>query len=173
MAGEVSFDGPSEDLDVFECPKCGETIGTSADVCRFCGAKVDHEAAKNAAHLLARVDQACSDASNLRNTAAIAFTLAVGALFVILRGNRSPSLFHWFGSQNVLMGYAALVLVVSSPFPLWSLRWWGKHAKLQSDDEELQSARTTVRSTGFAASAAFVASGVIICLILVLRATHG
>ena len=73
MADGLIFDGPSENLDVFECPNCKQTIDTSADVCRFCGAKVDHEAAQKAAHLLARVDQACSDASFLRNAAVTAF----------------------------------------------------------------------------------------------------
>jgi hypothetical protein len=87
MADGLILDGPSEDLDVFECPNCKQTIDTSADVCRFCGAKVDHEVAQRAAHLLARVDQACSDASVLRYTAVTAFCLAAGIVigfFLIL-----------------------------------------------------------------------------------------
>jgi hypothetical protein len=78
MADGLIVEGPSADLDIFECPNCKQTIDTSATVCRFCGAKVDHEEAKKAAHLLARVDQACSDASVLRNTAVAAFLLVLG-----------------------------------------------------------------------------------------------
>ena len=65
---------------IFECPNCKQTIDTSADVCRFCGAKVDHEAAQTAAHLLAKVDQACSDASILRYASVTAFCVAAGTV---------------------------------------------------------------------------------------------
>ena len=78
MADGLVLDGTSEALDVFDCPHCGQTIDTSADVCRFCGAKIDHEAAEKATHLLAKVDQACSDASVLRYTAVTAFCVAIG-----------------------------------------------------------------------------------------------
>ncbi len=46
MADGLILDGPTEDLDVFECPNCKQTIDVSADVCRFCGAKINHEAAE-------------------------------------------------------------------------------------------------------------------------------
>jgi hypothetical protein len=171
MADGLTIDGPSRQLDVFECPHCKETIDVSADVCRFCGAKVDHEAAAKAAELLATVDQACSDASYLRNTAAIGLTLAGGAFYTILRaGSRHSGIIDQFGFQNILLGFSVLVMVVASPFPFWSLRWWSKYAKLTSDDDEFQSARATVRSTGLAATVAFAAAGVISCLVLVSKA---
>ena len=102
MADGLTFDGPSEDLDVFECPHCKQTIDTSADVCRFCGAKIDHEAAQKAAHLLAIVDQACSDASVLRNTAVTAFLLVLGVLYALLRASRLVLL---VGFQNRRPGF--------------------------------------------------------------------
>jgi hypothetical protein len=170
MADELIVDGPSESLDVFECPKCGETIDTSADVCRFCGAKVDHEAAQKASHLLARVDQACSDGSVIRYAAVTAFCLPVGTVIGILR---NPRFIQHVGFHNVLLGFCALVLMVASPFPIWSLRWWGKYAHLTSDDEEFKSERGAVRKAGFAALAAWVTFGALLGLVLIFRPTHG
>ena len=166
MADGLILEGPSEDLNIFECPNCKQTIDTSADVCRFCGAKVDHESAQKAAHLLARVDQACSDASVLRNTAVVAFLLMLGVAFSLLRAAR---LVLVFGFQNELMGLCVLVLILSAPFPIWSLRWWTKYTSLTSDDEDFQDARVTVRSTGSTALAFTIASGALICLVLILK----
>jgi hypothetical protein len=171
MSQELNFDGQTEDLDVFECPKCGQTIDTSADVCRFCGAKVDHKAAQQAAHLLAQVDQACSDASFLRNSAVVAFMLALGVVLCLLRG--SARIIPVAGFGNSVMALSALFVILSSAFPFWSLRWWRKYANLQSGDEELQDARTTIRSTGFTATLVLATSALIFCLVLVLRLIRG
>lgn len=169
MADGLIIDGPSGDLDVFECPNCRQTIDTSADVCRFCGAKVDHESAQKAAHLLARIDQACSDASVLRNTAVVAFLLVLGIAYTLLRASR---LILLVGFQNAVLGFSLLVLILSAPFPIWSLRWWTKFASLTSDDEDFQDARGTVRSTGSAALAFLAAFGALFCLVLILKFTH-
>jgi hypothetical protein len=170
MTDALIIDGPSEDLDVFDCPNCRQTIDTSADVCRFCGAKVNHEAAQKAAHLLAKVDQACSDASVLRYTAATAFCLPLGVVLGLLR---NPRFIEHVGFQNVVFGFCVLVLIVSLPFPIWSLLWWGKNANLASDDEEFQNARGTVRAAGFIATASLVTFGSLLCLVLILKSTHG
>src|SRR3954451_23210815 len=114
MADGLILEGPSEDLNVFECPNCKQTIDTSAEVCRFCGAKIDHEAAQKAAHLLARVDLACSDASVLRNTAVVAFLLVLGVVYSLLRASR---LVLVFGFKNEALGFCVLVLILSAPFP--------------------------------------------------------
>jgi hypothetical protein len=53
MTDGLMIDGPTDDLGVFECPECKQAIDTSADVCRFCGARVNHEAAQKGAHFLA------------------------------------------------------------------------------------------------------------------------
>jgi hypothetical protein len=169
MAEEVNFDGQSADLDVFDCPKCGQTIDTSATVCRFCGAKIDHAAAENSAHLLARVDVACSDASYLRNAVAIVLILLGGVVFALLR---QPRFFILFGFQNTVLGFSVLVLLVCSPFPLWTLRWWAKYASIKSDDEDLQNARKVIKSIGTGATAALVTFGSILCLVLLLRIAH-
>jgi len=170
VADGLVLDGASEELDVFECPKCGQTIDTSADVCRFCGAKINHDEAEKAAHLLARVDQACSDASIVRYTAATAFCLAVGTVIGLLR---NPRFIERVGFQNVVAGFCVLVLLVSSPFPIWALRWWSKYAKLASDDEDLQTDRKMVRAAGLIATASLVTFGSLLCLILLLKASHG
>ena len=166
MADGLILDASSEDLDVFECPNCKETISTSADVCRFCGAKVDHVAAQKAAHLLATVDQACSDASVLRYTAVSAFCIAAGTVFGILR---HPRFIQLAGFQNVLLGVSALVVLLASPFSLWSLHWWRKYARLTMDDEEFQSDRRMVEATGRAALACMVGFGSLFGLVLILR----
>ena len=170
MTDSLIIDDQPKELDVFECPNCKQTIYTSADVCRFCGAKVDHEAALKAAHLLAKVDQACSDASILRYSAGTAFFLPIGTLIAVLR---NPRIIQDVGFLNLSLGFCALVLILSSPFPFWSLRWWEKNAKLPSDDEEFQSARGVVRTAGTAALAAFVTFGSLLCLILIFKTRHG
>jgi hypothetical protein len=169
MADCVNFDGPSVDLDVFDCPHCGQTIDTSADVCRFCGAKVDHVAAQKAAHLLAKVDQACSDASVLRYTAVSAFCLSVGIPISVLR---NPRFIEQVGFQNVLLGYCVLVLLVSLPFPFWSLRWCEKNAKLVTDDEDFLTDHQMVRKAGLIGTASLVTFGALLALVLILKAAH-
>ena len=168
MSEVVNFDGPSQDLDVFECPKCGETIDTSSDTCRFCGAKVNHDAAQKDAHLLARVDQACSDASVLRNTAVILLCLPPGILIGLVR---NPRFIQHVGFQNTLLGFCALVLLVSLPFPFWTMDWWAKYANLASADDDFQSTRKVVKTVGTGTVSALVTFGALLSLILVLRAT--
>ena len=156
------------DVRVFECPGCGQTINTSMTQCPYCSAAVDPVAAVVAAELTSKVSQACSDASYLRNTAAVAFLLSLGALIVLLRsGGR---LMLRLGFQNLLLFFCALVLIVSLPFPVWAMRWWTKNANLHSDDEDFQGSRVAVRSAGFGATGALLAAGLIVCWILVSKA---
>ena len=169
MAEEVNFDGPSEDLDVFDCPKCGQTIDASADVCRFCGAKMDHRAAQQAAHFLARVDLACSDASYLRNAAVIALLLPPGVLIGLAR---NPRFIVHVGFQNTLLGFCVLVLLVCSPFPLWTLSWWRKYASLTTGDDDFQVARKVIKSVGTGTAAALLTFGSLFCLVLLLRVAN-
>jgi hypothetical protein len=169
MADEINFDGPSEDLDVFDCPKCGQTIDATADVCRFCGAKINHDAAQKAAHLLARVDLACSDASYLRSTVVIVLILLGGVVFTLVR---QPRFFILFGFENTLLGFCVLVLLVCSPFPLWTLRWWTKNAKIESDDDDFQNARKVIKAVGTGTAAALLTFGSLFCLVLLYRLAH-
>lgn len=169
MTDGLGLDETSESLGVFECPNCKETVDASAKVCRFCGAKFDHESAQKASQLLAKVDQACSDASYLRNTAVIAVLLLVGVAYAILRNGR---LIERMGFQNLSLGFCAMVLLLSAPFPIWSLVWWRKNANLESDDEDFQNSRKTVRSTGLTAVAWLAAAAALLSLILVLKAAR-
>jgi len=124
---------------IFECPACKETIDATAETCRFCGVKVDHEAALRAAAVLAKVNQACSDASYMRSTA---LTLPV-----------------FFGLRFVpfiaaVGGVGFWVLLVGLPF--WALRWLLKYRGLESDDVEFLKARKTVKWTGIIVAAVLV-----------------
>jgi hypothetical protein len=124
---------------IFECPACKETIDAKAETCRFCGVKVDHEAALRAAVVLAKVNQACSDASYMKSTA---LTLPV---FFALR----------FVPFIALVGTVGFwVLLVALPF--WALRWLLKYRGLESDDAEFRKARNTVKWTGIIVAAVLV-----------------
>jgi hypothetical protein len=166
MTDGLVLDGPSEHLDVFECPNCKETVNTSAEVCRFCGTRINHEAALEAARLLASVDQACSDASVLRYTAMPALLLPLSTIIGLAR---NPRFIQHVGLRNVFLGFCVLVVTVSSPFPIWSLRWWRRNANLTSEDEDFQKARGIVRTTGFATIAALVAFGLLLGVVLFVR----
>lgn len=169
MTQSLGLDQSSESLGVFECPNCKEIVDASAQVCRFCGARFDHESAQKASQLLARVDQACSDSSYLRNTIVIVFFLLGGFAYAILRNGR---LIERVGFQNLALGFCVLVMLLFSPFPFWSFVWWRKNANLKSDDEDFQNSRKTVRSAGFTAVACFAASAAVLSLILVFKAAH-
>lgn len=116
---------------IFECPNCKETIDAKAEACRFCGAKVDHEAALKAAAELAKVNQACSDASYMRSTA---LTLPV---FFGLRFVPFIAVVGGIGFWVLLFG-----------IPIWSVIWHSKYRSLTSDDAEFRKARKTVKWIG-------------------------
>ncbi len=120
---------------IFECPNCKETIDAKAENCRFCGVKVDREAARSAAALLARINQACSDASYMRSTA-----LALPVFF----GLRFVPIISMLGS----IGFLGLSLGI----PIWSARWWWKFAKIDAHDAEFRKARKTVMWVGIIVS---------------------
>jgi hypothetical protein len=116
---------------IFQCPNCKETIFSTADSCRFCGAKVDHEAASRDAELLAKINQGCSDASYMRSTA---LTLPV---FFVFR-------FVPFISGFGVIGFPVLALVI----PVWALRWWLMYAGITTQDSDFLRARRTVKAIG-------------------------
>jgi hypothetical protein len=102
--------------------------------------------------------------------AAEVIAIACGVVIGLLR---SPRFIERVGFQNTLLGFCALIILLSSPFPIWSLNWWRKHASLTSDDEEFQSDRSMVRSTGTTALSFLVAFASLFCLVLFLKARHG
>jgi hypothetical protein len=124
---------------IFECPACKETIDAKAQTCRFCGVKVDHEAALRAAVVLAKVNQACSDASYMRSTA---LTLPV---FFALR-------FVPFIALLGTVGFDGVTLIT----PFWALRWWLKYRAIKTDDADFSSARNRVKWIGIIVSCVLV-----------------
>lgn len=141
MSDGFSIGAAMDEPTIFECPNCKETIDSAAETCRFCGAKVDREAARKAAAVMARVNQACSDASYMSSTA---LTLPV-----------------FFGLQFVpfialvgRIGFLGVILIT----PFWSLRWWLKYREIKTDDADFSSARNRVKWIGVIVS----------CLLLVI-----
>jgi hypothetical protein len=63
MAGPLSL---SSTVEVFECPKCFETINTSIRKCPFCSSSIDAATAQAAGGATSRISQACSDAGYLK-----------------------------------------------------------------------------------------------------------
>ena len=116
---------------IFECPHCKETIDSSAQACRFCGAAIDHEAAEKAAAILAKVNQACSDASYMRSCA-----LALPVFFVLR--------FLPFLNMLGVIGFTALSFVI----PVWALIWWKRYGGIKTDDADYGRSRTTVKVAG-------------------------
>jgi hypothetical protein len=112
---------------IFECPNCKETIDAKADVCRFCGVKVDHLAGQKAAALMARINQACSDASNMRLTA---LTVPIVGLFALIGGLATLA----------FLGLSITILV-------WASFWREKYGEIESEDADFRKARATVKWT--------------------------
>jgi hypothetical protein len=124
---------------IFECPACKETIDARAETCRFCGAKVDAGAALQAAAVLSRVNQACSDASYMKSTA-----LALPVFFVL----RFIPFLSGLGS----LGFTVLLFVI----PGWTLRWWLKYRTIETADADFRRARKSVLIVGITVSCLLV-----------------
>jgi hypothetical protein len=127
MATSLSLTSTSSNAGIFECPVCKQTIDSSSTKCRFCSATIDPAAAELAAEKMAKVNQACSDASFLR-TMAITILVFLGFMFV-------P-----FLSILGISGYWFLMFAV----PFMTIRWWVKFGAIRADDRDLKRARTTV-----------------------------
>ncbi|MGA2833844.1 MAG: hypothetical protein ABSE55_12310 [Terracidiphilus sp.] len=116
---------------VFQCPNCKETIDTSAQQCRFCSAAIDPGAAEAAADIMARVNQACSDASYLK-VMGVSVPVFLVLIFVPFAG--------WLG----IVGYYFLVFAT----PAMAIRWWVRFGRIKTDDREFGSAKRTVIIVG-------------------------
>ena len=127
MANSLSLTSASDNAGIFECPHCKQTIDASSTQCRFCSAAIDPVAAAAATEKMARVNQACSDASFLR-TMAIAFLVFIGLMF-----------FPFLGLLG-LAGYYFLMFAV----PFMTVRWWIKFHAIRADDRDFKRAKTTV-----------------------------
>jgi hypothetical protein len=152
MPGGFTIGAAMGEPTIFECPNCKETIDATAETCRFCGAVVDREAARKAAALMAKVNQACSDSSYMKSTA---LTLPV---FFILR---------FVPFISAMGGIAFWVLLIA--IPLWSLRWLLKYRGIVTDDAEFRKARSTVKWIGIIVAtilAIFVAINILVFVMI-------
>ncbi len=127
MANSLSLTSASSNAGIFECPSCKQTIDASSTQCRFCSAAIDPVAAAAATEKMARVNQACSDASFLR-TMAVSILVFFGLMFI--------PFMTWLG----ICGYYFLMFAV----PFMTIRWWVKFYALRADDRDFKRARTTV-----------------------------
>jgi hypothetical protein len=127
MANSLSLTAASTNAGIFECPVCKQTIDASSTQCRFCSAAIDPVEAEAAAEKMARVNQACSDASFLRTMA-----ISILAFFVIM--------FIPFMALLGLCGYYFLMFAV----PIMTIRWWVKFHSIRTDDRDFKRARVTV-----------------------------
>lgn len=140
---------------IFECPSCKETIDARAETCRFCGVKVDAGAALQAAAVLSRVNQACSDASYMKSTA-----LALPVFFVL----RFVPFLSGLGS----LGFTVLLFVI----PGWTLRWWLKYRKIETADADFRRARKSVLIVGITVSCLLVIFAILFVASVLLVASR-
>jgi hypothetical protein len=101
----------------FPCPNCKEIINDSMEVCRYCSAPVDREAASAAAEIQSRVNRACSDASFLRTAAVAMFALLALSLVPLI------SLFMYLG---FIVNFLAVLVMI--------IRWQAKFGRLETSD---------------------------------------
>jgi hypothetical protein len=127
MANSLSLTSASTNAGIFECPACKQTIDTSSTSCRFCSAIIDPAVAEAATEKMAKVNQACSDASFLR-TMAIGLLVFIGLMF-----------FPFLGLLGIV-GYYFLMFAV----PFMTIRWWVKFRAVRADDRDFKRAKTTV-----------------------------
>jgi hypothetical protein len=132
--------GPS----VFDCPKCKQTIDASATSCRFCGAPVDRDIALKSAALLAKVNQAISEANYMRTVA-----LSLPVFYVL----------HLIPFANMLgeLGFLIVTVVV----PIWGVIWWIRYNAIEYEDAEFKKSRRAVLRTTIVIAAVFLISVVL------------
>lgn len=111
---------------IFQCPNCKQTIDTAAVKCPFCAVSIDPKAAEDAADTMAKINQACSDASYLR--------IMAGSMLALLLLSFLP-----------LIGFAAMIGFYFLIFavPIMTIRWWVKFGGLKSDESDWRRAKKT------------------------------
>ncbi|HEY2858635.1 MAG TPA: hypothetical protein VGJ21_09480 [Terracidiphilus sp.] len=105
---------------LLECPKCKETIDSSAGTCQSCDAAN-----------LARVNKAIHDSKHI-STLSLALPV-----FLVLR----------FVPFFPLVGGTGF-LILSLMIPIWALLWWKRYAKLSTGDSSYRTARAKVKICG-------------------------
>lgn len=131
MAYSLSLTSAVDQSRVFQCPQCKQTIDTSALQCRFCSATIDPAEAELAATAMARLNQACSDASYLKSAAV--------AMLVFFLLNFVPIL-NLLG----LCGFYFLLFAI----PVWAIAWWVRFWNIKTEDADFRRARWTTLLIG-------------------------
>jgi hypothetical protein len=141
---------------IFDCPSCRETIDATAETCRFCGVKVDQGAALKAAAVLAKVNQACSDASYMKSTA-LAIPVFIGLRFV-----------PFFSSVGAI-GFLGLTVGI----PIWALVWSAKYRGIGAGDAEFLAARRTVKIVGLVVTALLLLDVLLLIVLITAGPSRG
>ena len=151
MSGGFTIGAAMGEPTIFDCPNCKETIDARAETCRFCGAKVDHEAARTAAALMARINQACSDASYMKSTA-----LALPVFFLIR--------FVPFIAPVGGIGFWGLLVAL----PVWAMIWLIRYRGVVSEDADFRKAQKTVKWVGTIVAGLLILFVVVTMILLAL-----
>lgn len=107
----------------FPCPNCKEIINDQMQVCRYCSVAVDPAIAAQQAALQSKVNQAYSDASFLRTTAA--------AMFVFMAISLIP--FVPFAFWGFLMSFFFVIMM--------TVRWQINFGSLLTNDPDYAKAK--------------------------------
>jgi len=118
---------------VFPCPKCRQTINTSAQQCPFCSAPIDTTTAEASADLTQRVNRAIGEAADLKGA-------------IAPEGMGEIALFGLLGSLMLRLWYFAVTR------PVMAIRWWARYGSIQSDDADYIRARKDVAHTAKASA---------------------
>jgi hypothetical protein len=132
MADEFTA-GAGYERTIFSCPNCNETIDSNCETCRYCGVRIDKEEARKGVLLLAKINQACSEASTIRSTS---FALIV---FFLL------SFAPFFGMVGSV-GFFGLLFGI----PIWTAIWWYKYGRISTKEEDFKQAKRRVQASGAA-----------------------
>ena len=108
----------------FPCPSCQEFINDSMTQCPYCSAPVDPQVARQAVEFQQRVNNACNDASLIRNLAGVMW------LCFFLR---------FIPFVGCAAGIALLILFFLVPIRL--LIWQSKYGMLRTPDVDYQRAK--------------------------------
>ncbi|MEO7507027.1 MAG: hypothetical protein ABIZ95_07320 [Pyrinomonadaceae bacterium] len=108
----------------FRCPNCNEYINTDARECRFCSHPIDAETALRVASEQERINQACNDASHVRNLAGV--TLIMTVLFNLISLGISGPI------ALVILNFSTVGLVI---------RWEVKYASIRTLDPDFAVAK--------------------------------
>lgn len=106
----------------FPCPSCGEIIGTSATKCKYCNSEIDTYTAIASATLQSQINEACNDASMVRNVAGVMW-IAFVVQFL-------------FAAMGRLAFFGMMIAV-----PIMLVRWQIKYGRIKTDDIDFKSAR--------------------------------